>query len=531
MKTDHPVIDSRHLIHEAAQAHYYGLHPALALSSVTRIPAEVAGLDHRLGHIREKFDADLVIWDSHPLALGATPRQVYIDGIPQIKDPHPLNKPQTYQAIPRTPNFNDEAKKAIEYEGLVPLEPASSVNEEETIVFTNVKSLWKKKDQTSEVIDVLNDSSATGVVLVRRGKVGWAGSELASVDVVNAISGKTRVVDLEGGSIAPGLTSFGSPLGLEEIEAEPATNDGAIDPTEHDFVIKAKDGISLGGRHLLLAYRSGVTSAITAPVSSSYIGGLSTCFRTGSMSVLEDGAMIQDVVAVHATVGRISVYNEALDKGTKTSISTQIGMLRSLLLGRQKTELGEWYRRVAMGETPLVINVAKADYMAALINLKQEIESHTLTKMRMVFGVATEAHLIADKIAEAGIGVVLLPPRPSRMVWDMRRMLPGPPLSQDTQVTKLLRAGVLVGIGILETVFARNTRFDLAWTAMDANGSLSESETMALASSNIDKMLGVERSGSDLVGDLVVYHGGGIFDLSSKVVGVISERRAMVDLF
>ena len=33
-------------------------------------------------------------------------------------------------------------------------------------------------------------------------------------------------VDLEGGSLAPGFTSYGSSLGLEEILFEPSTNDG-----------------------------------------------------------------------------------------------------------------------------------------------------------------------------------------------------------------------------------------------------------------------------------------------------------------
>lgn len=35
----------------------------------------------RLGWIRPGYDADFVIWDSHPLALGATPLHVVADGI------------------------------------------------------------------------------------------------------------------------------------------------------------------------------------------------------------------------------------------------------------------------------------------------------------------------------------------------------------------------------------------------------------------------------------------------------------------
>jgi imidazolonepropionase-like amidohydrolase len=52
-QTDHPMINSRYLMFEAQQAHYYGLNPALALASVTSTPAKAAGLDHRVGTIAE----------------------------------------------------------------------------------------------------------------------------------------------------------------------------------------------------------------------------------------------------------------------------------------------------------------------------------------------------------------------------------------------------------------------------------------------------------------------------------------------
>lgn len=46
-------IVSRHLLHEAQQAHYYGLPSNIALRSVISTPADVMGYDHRIGYIRE----------------------------------------------------------------------------------------------------------------------------------------------------------------------------------------------------------------------------------------------------------------------------------------------------------------------------------------------------------------------------------------------------------------------------------------------------------------------------------------------
>jgi len=53
---------------------------------------------------------------------------------------------------------------------------------------------------------------------------------------------------------------------------------------------------------------------------------------------------------------------------------------------------------------------------------------------------------------------------------------------------------------------------------------------MALATTNLDELLGLPVKPS-LAEDLVAYEGGGVFDFSSKVVGVISEERGLVDIF
>lgn len=53
LKSDHPTLNSRHLLYEAQQAHFYGLPTHLAIASLTSIPAALLGLDHRVGFIRK----------------------------------------------------------------------------------------------------------------------------------------------------------------------------------------------------------------------------------------------------------------------------------------------------------------------------------------------------------------------------------------------------------------------------------------------------------------------------------------------
>lgn len=72
---------------------------------------------------------------------------------------------------------------------------------------------------------------------------------------------RVQRIDLKGGSIAPGLLSYGSPLGLEDIQGEPSTWDGAIyDPLGgkvpsivggDDSVIRAVDGLQFATRDAL----------------------------------------------------------------------------------------------------------------------------------------------------------------------------------------------------------------------------------------------------------------------------------------
>ena len=46
-------MNSRFLLNEAQQAHYYGLSEHLALSSVISTPATILGYDHRIGFLNK----------------------------------------------------------------------------------------------------------------------------------------------------------------------------------------------------------------------------------------------------------------------------------------------------------------------------------------------------------------------------------------------------------------------------------------------------------------------------------------------
>ena len=177
-----------------------------------------------------------------------------------------------------------------------------------------------------------------------------------------------------------------------------------------------------------LAYRNGVTTAITAPSGSGFLQGVSTAFSAGSANALGRGAVVQEETALHITISL----------SLTPSVSTQIAALRSQLF---ESSLEHWVhvRKVCLsfchvsiiflhsslslqGEIPLVVNVDSADIMATLVNLKREFEHDTRNHLRLTFSGAAEAHLLADEIARADINVILTSPRTYPFSWEQRRM-------------------------------------------------------------------------------------------------------------
>ncbi|PPQ65953.1 hypothetical protein CVT26_010715 [Gymnopilus dilepis] len=548
MTSGHPETNARYLMHQAQQAYYFGLPADLALASVTSNPAIALGHSHRIGVLAEGSDADVVIWDSHPLRLGATPVKVWVDGILQIPVPSKTGEEthivigkgkeeDEWRSLPDAPNWNKERDEAIKWDGLPPLEGRKTDGK---VVFTNVKEVWKRT-QDGDIEQAFNAESTEieyGTVIVEDGRMTCIGK------CEDSLTADAVVLDTAGGVISPGLMTFGSRLGLEEITSEPSTNDGRrYDAFKLDVprilddagaVVRAVDGLTFSTRNALTAYRSGVTlatSSFARPVHLDeedihVISGLSVSFRTSSLHAMQRGAIVQDIAALHVTLGK------SYPTANSISVSTQMAGLRRLLYGWESTdkETGAWFRKAAEGVIPLVIEVDNLDIMANLLILKVDVEDRIGSRMRMVFSGASEAHLLAKEIADADVGVILNPSRPIPLVWDQRRILPGPPLTNDTALVTLLDHGVTVGLGVPNAWEARNTRFDVQWAALESNGRLKEYQAYALVTKDLEWLLGV-RGIDDDTSELVVYTGGSMFNSSSKVAAVISPARGFVDVF
>ncbi|GJJ68433.1 hypothetical protein EMPS_00779 [Entomortierella parvispora] len=496
MKSDHPVLNSQHLVYEAAQARHYGLSETLAIASVTSVPAKALGLDHRIGRIAVGMDADVVVWEKHPLSLGAHPLQVYIDGIAQIENV----KPETW----------DEQGEPLTFEELpelsVPKDKDSCTANAESGVFTGIKKI---------LLEGAEEFSAQGdlTVVIDNGDVVCAGHcrhEAAAMGKKDA-----PVYDLGGeGVVLPSLLSVGAPnLGLQEIAAEDTTGDGH--PGLSPEVIDAADGLKFGGLHMDEAYKAGVLVGVTAPDSQHVIQGVSVAFSTGAESAISPkGAILKEKVALHVRIGQAS------KSPLFPTVSSQISFLRSAL-EKGLSELfhpNEEFSLVTRGKIPLVIEVHNRDEILRLLQIKKQLEkSGAQIKMSLIG--ATEAWTVAEALAEAEVGVILKPFLCTPVQWTAQQCLPGAPLTNETGLSVLYKAGVKVGLAAHEPEDVRQLSWIAGWARSDLG--ISEKEAVGLVSWNLAEIVGLPTGPTGLV----IYNGDP-FEFGAKVSVIVGGGKS-----
>ncbi|KAF1936839.1 amidohydrolase [Clathrospora elynae] len=512
--SDNPVLNSQHVVFEAAKAYRNGLPYHAALAGVTSAPAGLLGLGERIGKIKLGFDADLVVWDSDPLSVGATPVQVWIDGAKQFEDSIELKKPNLPPVFP-----NQELEKDLEREDV-----------EDTIVFTGISHVHHNAFSKDK-----NDAQAT-VAIVSHGKLSCVGPCTSELETLTSSSIPPKTIVLRNGYLTPPLTAFGTALGLQEIDntITPDTHDG---PPPESNISFASDGLSFGGKQLAAAYAHGVTRAISAPTHGGIDSqGISVGFYTGAKNRLENGAIWSPVVALHYPL------TLAAKKGKTPSTSSAVTELKTKLLDavdelakddvmaprKDWIQESHYLKKIVQGELPLVLSAHSADTIASIIKLKDYIESAIAsytststtsnTKLQIVIIGGAEAHLVATELAAANISVVLAPMLPHAQSWDQRRGLTGPPLT-NVSTNVLLDAGVRIGISVDETWESRDLVLLAGIAYANSEERLSFGEALNLVGGNIDEMLGIEKQEMTIRGEWVIWEGSPL-EICGRVRGI-----------
>jgi imidazolonepropionase-like amidohydrolase len=95
--------NSRNLPYEIANAVPYGLTHEEALRAVTRSPAEILGVDDRVGSIELGKIANVIVTDGDPLEIRTTVKHLFINGEPTSLDNRHRRLYEQYRTRPRKP--------------------------------------------------------------------------------------------------------------------------------------------------------------------------------------------------------------------------------------------------------------------------------------------------------------------------------------------------------------------------------------------------------------------------------------------
>ncbi|KAN0106170.1 carbohydrate esterase family 9 protein-like protein [Hyaloscypha variabilis] len=481
-KSDHVETETnaKYLLYQAATAHSFHLSEDLALQSVTSVPARSLEIDHRVGYARAGYDADLVVWDSHPLSIGATALNVFIDG----KDI--LDAKKTEESLANVVSESGQNSKTPSMRPII----AANVKEEVCkAAEKNGAKITITGIQRSYLDHVQVASSGNLTMVVDHGKIICFDSDPQCVSA----SAESTTISLKDGHVLPGLTAVSVSLGLQEISGDSRTGDGEVKKASFDpnDTVYAKYGIHLDGRAFARARIGGVTRAVTAPLYSGFVDGVSTGIKTTGKNTILDGGIFQDDVALHFAVGQ-GAKGDVL-----STISSEISKLRQILT--ENAGKDNIYGKAADGAFPLVVHVQNEYDITQLIKIKQDFPVINL----IILGGAG-APLVANELAAAKIPVILTANRDAQDTWEKRNSLPGPPLSKSPAAI-LAEAGVLFGLAIPGEgdPHLHNLPLEASWAAKYAG--LSSKDAINLVSRNIEQILGLDVK--EETRDFVVFEG------------------------
>ncbi len=293
------------------------------------------------------------------------------------------------------------------------------------------------------VVPVDGEAIDGGTVLVDDGVIVAVGAE-ADVDVPD----DAEIVDASGTWVLPGFVEAHGHLGVYE-EGEGWAGVDVNEMTDPNGArMRALDGINPDDEGFRDALAGGVTTVVVKPGSGNPIGGQTVAVKSWGRTA--DEMLVRQPVSVKSALGE----NPKRVYGDKDKLpSTRLGVaavIRDAFTRAQDYRTAREHAnrenkpfdrdnsyevlvRVLDGELPWCQHSHRADDIATAIRLSEEFG------YKLILNHGTEAHMIADLIAEKGIPVIIGPLIVGRSKVEVRnRALRNPGI--------LARAGVEIAL-------------------------------------------------------------------------------------
>ena len=275
------------------------------------------------------------------------------------------------------------------------------------------------------VVPVSQEPIENGVVLVTDGVIEAVGT----ASDVTVPEGAT-VVDAAGKWVLPGFIESHGHVGIHEEANGPAGDDTNEMTAPNTAAVRAIDAINIDDEGFRDALSGGVTSVVVKPGSGNPIGGQTVAIKTWGGRIIDE-QVIHEAVSVKSALGE----NPKRVYGAKNATpSTRLGVAmiireafvaaQNYRVQRENAELEgkpferdlakETLARVLDGELAWDQHTHRHDDIATALRLADEFG------YRLVVNHGTEAHKIADVLAERDIPVIFGPMFTSRSKVELR---------------------------------------------------------------------------------------------------------------
>jgi imidazolonepropionase-like amidohydrolase len=243
-------------------------------------------------------------------------------------------------------------------------------------------------------------------VLIRDGRVAAVGTNVA------VPAGATRI-DAAGKWVTPGLIDAAGQMGLTEIGAVQGTNDAFQRTSEVAASFNVAEGINPASALIPVTRIEGITSTLAWP-QGQLIGGQGVMIDLDGATI--EAMLVKSPAAILADLSESSkdegggsragaaarlrrVFNDALEYSRRRADYSRAQMQQ---LAAAPADL-EALLPVLRGQLPLVVNANRRSDIETALRIAREY------KLRLILAGAAEGWQVADKIAAAGVPVLVQP--------------------------------------------------------------------------------------------------------------------------
>ncbi len=242
------------------------------------------------------------------------------------------------------------------------------------------------------------------------------GDEIIAVGPDANIPEGAAIIDAAGRPVTPGLMNVFTKIGLFEVEAVAATDDFSLSGAPFSAAFDVAAGLNPDSVLIPITRVDGITRAVTIPSArGSVFAGLGAVVHLG-LGDTDDGMLVKARAAQYTAFGGRAANAMGGARGGLAVFLRQAfedarhydNNRRNFDQNRTRSYVLHYLDLEALlpvleGDIPLVVTVNRASDMRVLMAIAADYG------IRMVFSSAREGWKVADKLAQAGVGVIIDP--------------------------------------------------------------------------------------------------------------------------